>query len=61
MDIQSWFFGKGSQVDPRIVKMKDEGSPFRPGDIIDPSILIPLSKPHPKFVKEWVENRRAGK
>lgn len=58
MDMQSWFFGPGSTVDERVVKMHREGTGFLPYEIIPPSELAPIPMSHPAAAHRWVEERR---
>lgn len=57
IDMQSWFFGDKSQVDQRIVKMKEEGK-WEPYKLLTKKQLAPNPKPHPKFSAQWAAERR---
>ncbi len=49
MDMLSWFFGPHSQVDQRIVKMREDGNVFRPEVYFSQEDVCPIPVPHPIF------------
>lgn len=49
LDMQSWFFGKGSKPDERIVKMRQQGDVFHPEVYFGESDVSPIPIPHPMF------------
>lgn len=59
MSMQSWFHGKGSQPDQRVVDMKNKDNVYRPEAFFQWSELCPLMISHPKVAKAWVDERRA--
>jgi len=61
IDMQSWFFGPGSQPDQRIVKMRDEGNVFHPEVYFTAEDLDPIPIPHPTYSTDLAARLRAGK
>lgn len=60
IDMQSWFFGPGSQPDQRIVKMRDEGNVFRPEVYFQAQDLSPIPVAHPAFSRDLAARLRGG-
>jgi hypothetical protein len=60
LDMQSWFFGPGSQPDPRVVAMK-ESKVFDWRVMKEKKLLEPIPYSHPIFAQQWVEQRRSTK
>lgn len=60
IDMQSWFFGPGSQPDQRIVKMRDEGNVFHPEVYFQPEDVEPIPVPHPKFAASYAARLRSS-
>jgi glycosyltransferase involved in cell wall biosynthesis len=59
MDMQSWFHGKGSKVDKRILDMHKKDGVFRPEGFFAWNELVKLDLSHPLIAKEWVDERRS--
>lgn len=62
INMQSWFFGDGSQPDQRVVAMKDSGVPIFDWKVMkERSDLARIPWSHPMFSKEWAEERQREK
>jgi hypothetical protein len=59
--MQSWFFGPGGPIDPRIVACKEQGKPFDWREFKSRDLLTRFEGTHPKFAAEWIAARQAGK
>jgi beta-1,4-mannosyl-glycoprotein beta-1,4-N-acetylglucosaminyltransferase len=59
LDMQSWFFGKNSTPDQRIVQMHQDGDVFRPEVYFSESDLSPIPIPHPMFSQALAVRLRA--
>ena len=59
LDMQSWFFGKGSSPDKRIVQMHDEGDIFRPEVYFGESDVTTIPIPHPMFAQDLAVRLRS--
>jgi beta-1,4-mannosyl-glycoprotein beta-1,4-N-acetylglucosaminyltransferase len=59
LDMQSWFFGKGSTPDQRIVQMHNEGDVFHPEVYFGEGDVCPIPIPHPMFAQELAISLRA--
>lgn len=60
IDMQSWFFGPGSQPDQRIVKMRDEGNVFKSEVYFVSEDLAKIPIPHPIYSQELAARLRGG-
>lgn len=58
ISMQSWFWGKGATPDPRYLKMRGDGGIFQPYDIIPESATIPIFISHPKYMEDWINERK---
>lgn len=56
LDTLSWFFN--GSLDPRYVKMKEEGNIFNSEAVIPKSELVDLPMSHPAIMQEWIAGRR---
>ena len=54
IEMQRWFNGPEGTVDPRVLKMRDEGGAFRYQDIMPDSELMPLPVAHPAVAVPWI-------
>lgn len=57
IDMQSWFWGKGGQVDKFVLESKSQGKPFN-YDAYDNDELVEFKGEHPKYAREWIAQRR---
>lgn len=58
IEMQSWFNGDAPQIDPRLLKMRDEGNVFKPEVFYEWDALKKLEINHPKVAQAWVNERR---
>lgn len=57
LEMQSWFWGKGSNPDPKIIEMKKDGLPFQHNKSIPDEALVEFTGTHPKYAQEWLRER----
>ncbi|MEI8270417.1 MAG: glycosyltransferase [bacterium] len=61
ISMQSWFWGQGSQPDHRVVEMAKNGTRYEWELLKSRELLARIPMEHPKFVKQWAEERQAEK
>lgn len=60
LEMQAWFHGPG-HADPRVVEMKAQGSGWQPFKIIAKTELERLTTTHPKYMVDWINERKEDK